>query len=400
MKLLNSFVYSTVFCFVLLHCALGSITWRTLTPIGEQPRTVNKPNFVSVGNGRIAMLNGIQDDCNTGNTTSYSNGQIYIYNTKDNTGKYIPATGDVPSTSLFVHYWKDGDRKIITGGGVYYNVQFTVIDFKPFNPLYMLTISSNYNSAVWSKIIPTGDIPSPRTEMSVIQDGTSNEMYLYGGVSIQEGGFTSFGEVYKYEISKKKFTLLSNGSRLDDGSDGIPKSRYHAHIFITKLRGDHEFEIHQGVHSAGGANPLSEELMDTWRFNINERIWRQIFPNPPISLTRRHGVEFQLKIRGRDIFCTSLGDLTHVDEIPTQGCLYPIVTENSTVCSNSRDNNNQGAWFNVPTQGPIVNSKYPGYAVIGEKIYVVAGEHEEYLSETSTKQVFNTKIRVLDFSDY
>jgi hypothetical protein len=384
-----------IFVCLLMVCQISALrgVWQQLTPRGEQPHKVNKPNVVHMGGDKLVMFNGVQDDCNTGVTTSYNNSRVYLYDISRNSGKFIDATGDIPDTRLFAATWHDGERSVIVGGGVFYNVQFSIIDFKAFDPLYKLTLQGN-NRATWTILHPTGDVPSPRTEMSVIQNpNDEDEVYLYGGVSLQGPNFVSYGAMYKYSVSRNHFTLIHPGSPVDDGSDGLPKSRYHAAPYWLKDGHRSFIEVHQGVH-AGSTSPISEELLDTWRFNVRTRQWTQVFPNPPIGFTRRHGIDFQIKERGQTYFCTTLGDTTHLGE-ETQGCLFPIVTINTTMCSNTDDNGGQGAWFTVPTRGTIVNSKYPGGVTVGDKVYMMGGEHEVYLDPIHNIQVFNEGVSVL-----
>jgi len=373
-------------------CALSGV-WQHVIPNGEQPHKVNKPNVVHMG-GKLVMFNGVQDDCNTGITTSYNNSRIYVYDIARNLGKFIDATGDIPDTRLFAATWHDGDKSVIVGGGVFYNVQFSIIDFKAFDPLYKLTVHDDH--ATWTILHPTGDVPSPRTEMSVIQNPNfDDQVFLYGGVSLQGGNFISYGAMYRYSVSDNHFTIVHPGSLIDDGSDGLPKSRYHAAPYWLK-DGNRDFvQVHQGVH-AGAASPISEELLDTWRFDVSTAQWAEVFPNPPIGFTRRHGLDFHIKEMGQTYFCTTLGDLTHEGE-QTQGCIFPIVTIATTMCSNVDDNGGQGAWFVVPTTGTVFNAKYPGGVAVGDKVYLIAGEHEVYLDPLHNVQVFNEGVSILGF---
>jgi len=371
--------------------------WSQVTPIRAAPQQVNKPNLIEI-DGLLYLLNGVHDDCNTQTTTFLSNSVIYEYDPRTNIGRFINATGDIPDTRLFASQWRAG-KDWMFGGGVFYNVQFTIIDFKSYNPLYRFSIEKHRDRTMgrWTAVIPTGTVPSPRTEMSVVENlQTSNEVYLFGGVTLGATGFQSFGEVYRYTINANRFDMIHAAFNPDDGSLG-PKSRYHAHIFWYARGHTEEFEIHQGVH--GTAAGL-EELTDSWRFNVRTFQWRQIFPNPMMDEVRRHGANWQMKIRGQDYFCTALGDRTHTSSLVTLGCLFDIDTINNTICNNPDDNHGNGAWFQVATTGPILRTKYPGFTAFAmdKKVYLMAGEREDPFNATYNIQVWDDGVRILDFS--
>jgi len=232
-------IFVLIALLLLWESALSSVSWTTKTPTGAQPHQVSKPNVVAVTNRKIVMFNGVKDDCATATNTWYSNEQVYIYDTKTNEGSWLTTTGDIPPAASFATAWKSGHGKVTVGGGGNYPYYYAPFTTYGFDTLYELDIFSG----VWTTIETSGDVPSPRLEVSHHEAG--DKIYLYGGVAPSPSNpydYLSYGEVYEYDQSCREFTRLKNSSPLDDGSDGIPTSRYHAHLF----KSGNKLEIYQG----------------------------------------------------------------------------------------------------------------------------------------------------------
>jgi len=382
-------IFVLIALLLLWESALSSVSWTTKTPTGAQPHQVSKPNVVAVTNRKIVMFNGVKDDCATATNTWYSNEQVYIYDTKTNEGSWLTTTGDIPPAASFATAWKSGHGKVTVGGGGNYPYYYAPFTTYGFDTLYELDIFSG----VWTTIETSGDVPSPRLEVSHHEAG--DKIYLYGGVAPSPSNpydYLSYGEVYEYDQSCREFTRLKNSSPLDDGSDGIPTSRYHAHLF----KSGNKLEIYQGVHRVNLS--YSFDTLDTWRFNIRTRQWGEIHPSPLLSEPRRHGANFQFNHEGSQYGCIFSGDVHAIGITPTPGCLFATNTVSDTVC---RDlSTTTSGWFTLTTTGTPVKSKYPGSDLVGGKLYVLGGHDVDNDPSSPTYgQFWLSGVRVLDLTD-
>lgn len=363
------------------------------------PRQVNKPIVVAIDSRRIVSLDGVRDECSTQVNTWYSNSQVYVFDVETNTGKYVNVTGDIPEPAAFAVGFKSGQNKLMVMGGGQYDYFYGAQYFYVYNFSTIYELELEQDSGVWTSYTASGQIPSPRMEVSVFHEGDENLVYLYGGVApsptnVQD--FLSFGEVFCFNITSKTFTMLKNGSSIDDGTDGIPKSRYHAHIFMTA--DGNELVISQGVHRISIFN--SEDLEDEWRFNLITKTWRKVNPKHALPVQRRHGVELFISGERKTIGCLYSGDIDAPNRTTTPGCLFATVTDKLFYCNDFSAYGNKGNWFEVDVSGFPLASKYPGWAILNEKVYIFSGQDVDNNPDSVFYgQNFLTPIRIGDLQE-
>jgi hypothetical protein len=304
---------------------------------------------------------------------------VYVYNTRTNTGKYIKTRGDIPPASAFSSSWKSGHGKLTVGGGLGgYNFYYQNIENRNYATLYELNIFTKK----WKSFETSGDIPSARGEVSTLQDPDDfSIIYLFGGVSsLGDFAFQSHSELFRYNKYSRHFELLGMSNT----------SRYHAHIFKTS---DDEIEISQGV----GRITIEDnvELSSTERFNLNTGTWRTVVPETELPVQRRHGVSFQKKIDGHLYGCLYSGDINHANRTLCCGCLFATYTDTEIYCNAFTTFNNKGSWERIDrlVHGPAVKTKYPGFDIIGNKLYVFSGQDVS----DEEGQIFEKNVRVLEF---
>jgi len=298
-----------------------------------------------------------------------------------------------------------------------YGFFFDPFFFRDFTPIYQID-ARNPNRFEWSAYSPAGDVPSSRAETSYVQDNLNPHLvYFFGGIGFGSAGLKSHADVYRYNTVTRTFTKLADTSSIDDGSDGVPKSRYHAIPFLYHYGSDEdevEFQIFQGVHRTqvtptGGGD--AEELLDSWAFDVKTRTWRTLTPNPDMPFSVRHGVQFQVRVEGHhgeddyDLLCLQSGDALHTETSPsTFGCLFDVLpVPRGLRCNDPRSNNGQGSWVLKPTTGDEKDSKYvPASTVVDDHknaVYVLGGTYVLPKDATTNWQVFHNTVRKLELND-
>lgn len=295
-----------------------------------------------------------------------------------------------------------------------YGFFFNPFFFRDYSPIYQLD-ARNPNVFSWSSYTPAGDVPSSRAEASFVQDNLNPHLvYFFGGIGFGAGGLESHADVYRYNTITRTFTKLADTSSLDDGSDGVPKSRYHAIPFLYHYgpnENDVEFQIFQGVHRTkvtpeGGGD--AEELLDSWAFNVSSATWRKLTPNPDMPFSVRHGVQFQVRVEGEDseydLLCLQSGDALHTDTSKsTFQCLFDVLpVPRGLRCYDPRSNNGQGGFNLVATTGEEMDSKYvPGSTIVDDhdnSVYVLGGTYVLPRDATTNWQVFHNTVRKLELN--
>lgn len=362
-----------VFVFVILTTCVLSVEWTSFTPEDHLPPQVSKPNCLAITNKEIVCFNGFKDDCATQTNYWYDNSQVYVYNTRTNKGKYVAMKGDIPPSSAFASAWKTGNGKVVVGGGIgAFSFFYQGLENRNFTVLYELNLSTKK----WKRLTPSGDIPSPRGQVSTLQDPDDfNVVYLFGGIASLGGfNFVSHAELYRYTKDNNHFELL--------GVSNV--SRYHAHMAKTSSG---ELEISQGV----GREHIEESvsLNSTFRFDLTTREWYEIQPSQPLPTQRRHGVEFQISVDGHLYGCLFSGDIEHEDRVECCGCIFATYTDTNLYC-NAFDEDSEWVRLDQLILGEGIGVKYPGFDVLGGKLYVFSGQDVK-----ETGQVFLDTVRVL-----
>lgn len=297
----------------------------------EVIRAVEKPTYIKIKEEcdafpKLAVyMNGINSDCLRKETTFMSPTRIAIHNFAQNEAWFVdPATahpyGFYPPRGLFIFGYSPEPHTVLTGfGGTEYHVDFQLpIPFHPFNPVWKLNFTDSFQRATYYPIETFGDIPSPRTEMSIVEIG-DGDLFLFGGVALGSTGFDSFGDGYHFDYQTSTFTKLFDAN---DTNPTQPQSRYHAHLWFTVIDGVRWVILSQGVTRTSSG---TFELNDEKAYNLDTNQWFNLTSVPalwqvtPNNSTIRHGINYDFMTHDDEhVICTSLGDLEHTSNISTK----------------------------------------------------------------------------------
>ena len=155
----------------------------------------------------------------------------------------------------------DSSRKRMLLFGGRYRADQATGNYTMYNDLW----SFDVNTDTWTKLSPTGDIPSPRANLAMLYDEATDKVLLYGGSTSPSGlSFAPLSDTYIYDPETQHWTRLT----LDISP---PKRLFHRLVMETASN-------RAILYGGGDENAFFGPFYnDVWAFSMTSQSWQQLW---------------------------------------------------------------------------------------------------------------------------
>lgn len=191
--------------------------------------------------------------------------------------RLVPA-GDVPSPRAFSGGVAMPQRGwMVVFGGARYSADLS--DFTPLGDVWAYDARAGRWEALAGVAPGDAPAPSPRAWPTVWRAG--DQLYVFGGV---EAGFRTLNDLWRFDVSTRTWTQLS-----PHGAPGSPPPRYSGAVTGEPWRG--QVALYGGEATTGQGGFVF--LRDTWTLDLRTLAWRQVTPAPgeDVDPPQNHGAD-------------------------------------------------------------------------------------------------------------
>jgi hypothetical protein len=187
-------------------------------------------------------------DSGTGKVIAYD-GRTWAYDAAANAWTDLDPDGDEPPVRLGSSMVRDGATgKVILFGGT--DMAIGLNDLWAYDPA----------ANTWTGLEPTGDVPPGRSGACMVYDPTSAKIILFGGM---DPAFVCFNDTWTYDSAANTWTKLTPASDL-------PRART-GHVMV--------YDPHSSmVVLFGGMDSEFACFNDTWNYDPVANAWTELFP--------------------------------------------------------------------------------------------------------------------------
>lgn len=261
--------------------------WRRVPTTGPGPTERSAPAAAGIGAG-LYVFGGTRDDFSTGTATFYND--LRRLDVATNRWRLLGTTGAVPAPRAFAAAASDevaGGRLFVFGGSTF-NVAGT--EFQPFGDLSVYSVSTN----AWATLsIPdTSTRPHPGARSGANLWSVGDRLYLFGGI---DATFATHNDLWAYDLRSGGWSLIAV-------SGPTPPARHVAQAGTVAQSGRLTIYGGEAIDPAVGFTVLA----DTWQFDLASRSWVDVTPevgniSPPRNYGAATVVGAAMYLQGGDV---------------------------------------------------------------------------------------------------
>ncbi len=194
----------------------------------------------------------------------------------------LSVSGDIPSRRAFPATATHGLRYVFTFGGMVQD--YLPTGFQNVTPLGEMHKFDTWTNT-WTKLNPTGDVPSPRG--GSVMTAIGGKLYLFGGGFYNGFTFaiTLYNDLFRYDIANNAWEDITPVS-------GSPSSR----MWFGGDSGNDEFELPRDLYIFGGFGGLSMSGLigfnDLWKYDTTDEEWVQVHNGSGVAPAGRDHLGF------------------------------------------------------------------------------------------------------------